>query len=409
MIILVDNIVQHGSEDESEILELAFAAGYTNNYLHKIELKKYHTKHFLNEKKIDNLKILIEEKNCKKIIFSDVLRSYQIANLEELLDVEIMDKVMLVLEIFENKANTTDIKLQVEMAKLIYAKPKAGARLSEAVMKERVGFGAGGEQVGSVMISDIQNRIKSIEKKINEIKKQSIINEIIEIPKIPIVGYYSAGKSTLFNILTSDERETSKDAFTTMVLKTGRCEVTGYPIDIIDTVGLVSLPNNVMSAFDLMLNKIFSFNGIISCINISKSEKFSEIQINDFLKYVEKFNIEGNVRVLFILTKVDLVDEITIKNVKENIHNLEVFDDYEIIVSRSDRSDDIRKNFIRAFESLFEENLTEFYYQNLQPSIASKLHNIARVDEQIWNSDGTTSMSGIGPTNLLEKIKGEFI
>ena len=95
---------------------------------------------------------MIEEKNCKKIIFSDVLRSYQIANLEELLDVEIMDKVMLVLEIFENKANTTDIKLQVEMAKLIYAKPKAGARLSEAVMKERVGFGAGGEQVGSVMI-----------------------------------------------------------------------------------------------------------------------------------------------------------------------------------------------------------------------------------------------------------------
>ena len=51
MIILVDNIVQNGSEDESEILELAFAAGYTNNYLHKIELKKYHIKHFLNEKK----------------------------------------------------------------------------------------------------------------------------------------------------------------------------------------------------------------------------------------------------------------------------------------------------------------------------------------------------------------------
>ena len=62
MIILVDNIVQNGSEDESEILELAFAAGYTNNYLHKIELKKIHAKHFLNEKKIDNLKILIEEK-----------------------------------------------------------------------------------------------------------------------------------------------------------------------------------------------------------------------------------------------------------------------------------------------------------------------------------------------------------
>ncbi|MHA2404619.1 MAG: HflX-like GTP-binding protein, partial [Candidatus Kariarchaeaceae archaeon] len=235
-----------------EIYDLADAAAY--EIVNEITFYGEHSqpKTFLPEMKIQDLQFLIEEEDIDKILIDGSIHAKQMLALEEITDLEVMDKPMLVLEIFSNRANTADIQLQIQLAQLKYSVPRMVSKLGEAVQSERPGFGGTGEQVTEILVSDLKRRIRNMEAKLEGYRSKVDDSSEIIIPRLPLIGYYSAGKSTLFNILTSQNRETSEQAFTTMILKSARTKIAGYSLELIDTIGLVDLPSDILSAFDVM-------------------------------------------------------------------------------------------------------------------------------------------------------------
>lgn len=405
---VVENISNKPEQKTSEILELAEAAGYNIAVHFEVKLDPPHPQQYLSESRLERLKSMIEPDDINIIIFSDSVRPHQTYFLEEELDCEIIDKPMLILEIFENKANSRDIKLQVKLAQLKYSMPRLVTKLGESVQSERAGYGGSGEQVTDVLVSDLRNRIQTIEQKIDDIRTQVVNRASEEVPRLPIVGYYSAGKSTLFNILTESTRETGEEAFTTMIMKASRSTIAGYPLDFVDTVGLVDLPTNILSAFDLLLTEIFSFSGMVLCLNTSLPIDRWKAHLADYQEYVNRFTGDTVPRLIIALTKTDLTERDTIQKMRAHLHQQAWLKQIEIIETRSDQPEETRKQFITIFEDLFSDKLTRFFYQNLSPSTASKIHDVARVEDQEWHSNGTTSLSGIGPTNLLNELKGEI-
>ncbi|MHA2501489.1 MAG: HflX-like GTP-binding protein [Candidatus Kariarchaeaceae archaeon] len=403
---VIDNRVNRVDTERREIIELAEAAGYKVVVHYEVQLDPPHPRNYLPEMKMETFKMMIAEEEIDKVIVAQPLRAHQVGTLKDILEIETIDKPSLVLEIFEKKANSVDIQLQIQLAQLKYTLPQVTSQLGQAVRGEREGFGGGGEQVTNVAVSDIRSRMRTIETKLKEYKKEPSTQDDT-IPRIPIVGYYSAGKSTLFNILTSSDRETGAEAFTTMIMKTQRSEVTGYPIDLVDTVGLVDLPTNILSAFELMLSQIFAYSGMILCLSSDLPFDQWKSQLADFEEYIERFT-KTPPRILIALTKTDKADPISLSDMRDHLSTVEWITEYEVILTRSDDTVLTQNRFIEAFETLFSDRLTEFYYQHLNPSVASKIHNVARINDQEWHDDGTTSLAGIGPTELLDVLKGEI-
>ncbi|MCE7736365.1 MAG: GTPase HflX [Candidatus Heimdallarchaeota archaeon] len=394
----------------NEIIELLETAGYNMIDLIEFKTENPHPKLFIPKMKLDQLVDLVAENNISKIIIDGRIRPHQIINLEELLGVEILDKPLLVLEIYERKANSKDIQLQIQLAQLKYNLPKTRLQIGAGVRSERPGFGGTGETVTELFLSDIQGRIRKLEHRLEKIKiKQLSAAEISDIPKIPIIGYYSSGKSTLFNILTDGSQSIGQEAFTTMILKSGRINFTGYPLDLIDSVGLVDLPRDILSAFDLMLRLTFVFPGIILCIDSSLSEEERQRQYSELERYFEIFTSkEDPKRVIVALTKTDLINDEVLFEVKNEISKLDFLGDYELLPISNQDPQNVKDKFIEAFEILFSEELITFNFSNLQPKFMNKLFNSSRIDEHGWNSDGTAFVHGTGIKAIVAPILGEI-
>jgi GTP-binding protein HflX len=406
---IIENTGRDKSKSLQEIRDLAEAASYEIEFEYVVEMDYPHSTKYLTEYKMEELKLLLEEQPVQKIIVNDQLAPKQTFHLEEELELDVIDKPMLILEIFENKANSKDIKMQVQLAQLKYSVPRMMTEIGEAVRSERPGFGGSGEQVTDIMVSDMYRRIRTLEGKLKQYKEKQEARLQSIYPRLPIVGYYSSGKSTLFNILCDEDRDIGAEAFTTMIMKTGRSQITGYAIDFIDTVGLVDLPTDILSAFEVMLSAIFSFSGLMLCIDASRGEEHAKLALSDFEEYVDRFTGDKKPRILIFLTKSDLVDPDEVRDLKAVVHHQEWLEEYEIITSSFHKPEALKQNFQDAFERLFADELLQFYYPHLSPSDASKLHDVARIMEQEWHNDGTTSLNGIGPKKILNQIRGEML
>lgn len=394
----------------NEVIELSEAAGYKVIDTIQFITDHPHPKMFIPKMKLDQLIDQVSEFGIDKVVVDGHIRPRQIINLEELLDLEILDKSLLVLEIFERKANSKEIQLQIQLAQLKYNLPKTRLQIGEGVKSERPGFGGSGETVTELFLSDIQSRMGKLENRIEKIKIQKLRDATLsEIPKLPIIGYYSSGKSTLFNILTDGEQNIGAEAFTTMILKSGRSSFAGYPIDLVDTVGLVDLPRDVLTAFDLMLKMTFVFPGIILCIDSSLSDSNRESQYSDLAKYFGIFTTEEDKKkVLVAITKTDLVEEDTLDNIIDEIYDLDFLDNVVIIKTNKNDPNIVKEMFLEGFEELFGDELLSFNFPNVPPKFINKLFNVSRIEGHGWNSDGTGFISGIGIKSMLTPIIGEI-
>ncbi len=394
----------------NEIIELSEAAGYKVVDTIQFITDHPHPKMFIPKMKLDQLIDEVAEFAISKVIIDGHIKPRQLINLEELLDLELMDKSLLVLEIFERKANSKEIQLQIQLAQLKYNLPKTRLQIGEGVKSERPGFGGSGETVTELFLSDIQSRMRKLENRLEKIKVQKLREaKVAEIPKLPIIGYYSSGKSTLFNILTDGEQDIGAEAFTTMILKSGRSSFAGYPIDLIDTVGLVDLPRDILTAFDLMLKMTFVFPGIILCIDSTLSESNRESQYNDLARYFEIFTTEEDKkRVIVAITKTDLVDDETQQIIVKEANALEFLEDAVILQVNKNDPNLMKEMFLEAFEELFGDELLSFNFPNIAPKFINKLFNASRIEGHGWNNDGTGFISGIGIKSILTPIIGEI-
>jgi len=273
--------------------------------------------------KIEEMKKIIEKNNIEYVIVYNVLKSIQKANLELALRRTVLDRYDITLEIFANNATDTVSKLQIELAKIQREIPYVRLMVNARFRGDRVFIGAGGEYKWKVILSSLRRRMKNLKEEIERRRAEKL--RIIESRKkdgfkiVSIIGYYNAGKTSLFNALTGENKPVSDMPFTTLSSKYSRI-LGASKILLVDTIGfVVDLDPRIISSFELNIDDIRYSDALIHVIDASDSPEWFRIKFITSLDILEKEGIKDTKRII-ALNKIDLLkDTLEIEMIKNII------------------------------------------------------------------------------------------
>lgn len=263
--VLVGVATGYPEETEESLKELAelvdTAGGEVLDSIYQ-NLKNPEPGTYLGKGRIQELSELIEDLGATGIVCDDELSPAQIRNLSDMLDCKVIDRTILILDIFAAHATTSEGKLQVEMAQLRYRSSRLQG-MGRAM--SRLGGGIGTRGPGESKLETdrriIQKRISALKKDIESMQKIRETTrkkrEANGIPVVAIVGYTNAGKSTLLNYLTDANILSEDKLFATLDPTTRKCKLpSGEELLLTDTVGFINkLPHNLIDAFKSTLEE----------------------------------------------------------------------------------------------------------------------------------------------------------
>ncbi|MFC1968254.1 GTPase HflX [Chloroflexota bacterium] len=266
--------------------------------------------HYLGKGKLEELVALKSEAQCDMVIFDDELSPLQQRNLEQALQVKVLDRTALILDIFAKRAQTREGKLQVELAQHQYLLPRLAGQWSHL---ERLGGGIGTRGPGESQIETdrrlVRQRIHFLKAEIEEIRKHRSLyrqrRKKSGIPIVALIGYTNAGKSTLLNTVSSAGVFVEDKLFATLDPVTRRLVLPGdQHILLTDTVGFIQkLPHTVVAAFRATLEELAEADLLLHIVDITHRDAAEQCQT------VEDILLDLNLRhkpSLIALNKVDL-------------------------------------------------------------------------------------------------------
>ncbi|BFI75300.1 GTPase HflX [Sulfurisphaera ohwakuensis] len=294
-------------EYKDEALSLAETAFYEIAKIYKIP-KKPNPNFYIQKDKVEEIKKL---NDIDAIIIFDLLKSRHFINLnKELLGKKILDKVILLLEIFALHAGSKEAKLQIELAKLKYELPILKDMYKKAKITEQQGpLGAGVYGVEST-IRLYQRRIVKIRKELEEIKKakEDQIRRV-NFNSVAIVGYTNAGKTTIFNYLTGLNQKVDSSMFTTTSPKRYAIPIDGKKIMLVDTVGFIrGIPPQIIEAFFVTLSEAKYANALLLVLDSSLSSTLLVEMLQSSLEILRELGISGKPMII-ALNKIDKNNE----------------------------------------------------------------------------------------------------
>lgn len=278
-----------------ELEELANACGYEVVGTITQNLDHINNALYFNRGKLDELKLMVEASGADTVIFDDELSSIQQRNIDEILDLEVIDRTYLILEIFATRAKTKEAILQVEVAKLKYEMPRLiGQNIELYSQQGGKGFRGSGEQKLELQKRELKAKIVRIEKELLEMAKNRQTQRSLRdsMAKVALVGYTNAGKSTILNELlnSEDKRVLAEDMlFATLETSTRRISKENYPaIVLTDTVGFVAkLPHNLVKAFRSTLEEVLEADLLVHVVDVSNPNYLQQMQTtNEVLKEI---------------------------------------------------------------------------------------------------------------------------
>ena len=325
-------LVTYNDEDAvNEALALCDAAGYKISHTMKLE-DLQRGKFGISEKKVEELEELISKHRPEAIIYDEILKPSQNYNLAAKLKILILDRETLILEIFENRAVSSESKLQINLAKLRYEKSRAKERVRLAKKGEQPGFMGIGKFEVDVYYNDIKHRIVSTTSKLKKAGKQRELHrqarKRIGFKTISLAGYTSAGKTTLFNLLTGEDRQKGKELFTTLTTTTRKFTIDKNDVLISDTVGFISkLPAYMIEAFKSTLEELLHTDVILVIVDFSDVQSVLKKKFQSCTKTLYELGVEQD-KMIFVLNKTDLTVP---ENVMERRKYLKLDDSRKVI------------------------------------------------------------------------------
>lgn len=296
-----------------ELQELAETAGATAVGRLIQRREAFHPGTYIGKGKIGELSLLVRESQADAVICDDELSPAQITNLSEILQVKILDRTALILDIFAAHARTSEGKLQVELAQLRY---RASRLTGFGKAMSRLGGGIGtrgpGEKKLEVDRRLIQNRISLLNRQLKEVvqnrdtmRRQRTRSQI---PTVAIVGYTNAGKSTLLNVLTQSEVLEEDKLFATLDPTTRSLEMEdGQKFLFTDTVGFISkLPHQLIRAFRSTLEEAKYADLILHVVDVSNPRREKQMEV--VYDTLEELDIKGR-PVITVFNKIDAVQD----------------------------------------------------------------------------------------------------
>ncbi|MED0991191.1 GTPase HflX [Bacillus nitratireducens] len=293
-------------------------------------LQRVNPSHYIGKGKIEEVAAYVKEADANMVIFNDELSPSQIRNLEEDLDCKVIDRTILILDIFAQRAKTKEAQLQVEVAHLQYMMPRL-IGLRESLGRQSGGVGTKNKGVGEKKLEldrrKIEEQIAALNKELEALvaqrqtqRKQRKKNEI---PVVSLVGYTNAGKSTIMNTMlgifngTVEKQVFEKDMlFATLETSVRNIDLPDNKSFLLtDTVGFVSkLPHHLVKAFRSTLEEVAEADLLIHVVDYSNPNYEQLIDItNETLK---KIGVE-NIPTIYAYNKSDMVD-VEIPKVQED-------------------------------------------------------------------------------------------
>ncbi len=276
--------------------------------------EKVHNVTYIGKGKVEEVKDLIFETDATGVVCDDELSPVQLKNLENLLGIKVMDRTMVILDIFAKRANTAEGKLQVELAQLKFAASRlVGLRSSLSRLGGGIGTRGPGEKKIEMDRRLIHERISWLKARLTEVKKhRDLIREKRTTSNafvIAIVGYTNAGKSTLLNALTKSEVLEEDMLFATLDPTTRKWPLSsGEEVLLTDTVGFIrKLPHHLIEAFQSTLEEAKYADLILHVVDASSLEYDSQmLVVYDTLK---RLGVNGK-EIITAFNKVDKLENI---------------------------------------------------------------------------------------------------
>lgn len=306
----------HSEESIDELAFLARTAGANVIKTYIQEKEFYDPRYLIGKGKVQEIAMYAEANDISLVIFENELGYTQLRNLEQEIKCKIIDKSNLILDIFANNARTSQAKLQVELAQLEYILPRLTRQWTH-LSKQYGGIGMKGP--GETQIETdrriIKTRISKLKEKLRTISRQqkTQASERKNFPRITLVGYTNAGKSTILNILTDSNVYVEDKLFATLDTSTRLLNLSRinknldsvFPKKVLisDTVGFIkNLPHNLIESFKSTLSEVVESDILLHIIDISSHNFEEQINVvNDTLKELEA----NDKKIIHVFNKVD--------------------------------------------------------------------------------------------------------
>lgn len=297
-----------------ELDELVYTAGAMSVGRLVQNRERIHAVTYLGKGKLEELKEMLLYMEADGVLCDDELSPAQLRNLERILDTKVVDRTMLILDIFAKRASTGEGKIQVELAQLKYAAVRlVGLRSSLSRLGGGIGTRGPGEKKIELDRRLIHNRISVLKEELREVKKQRDIRRKARKDNfvIAIVGYTNAGKSTFLNKLTGADVLAEDKLFATLDPTTRKLKLpSGNEVLLTDTVGFIrKLPHHLIEAFKSTLEEAKYADLILHMIDASNPEADTQMLI--VYNTLRELGIEDK-EVVSLYNKIDVMPEDTI-------------------------------------------------------------------------------------------------
>ena len=292
-----------------------------------IKINNFSPSTLLSSGKLLDLKIQIDTNKIDLLVLNYPLTPSQQKNLEKYLNIKVIDRTGLIIEIFADRALTSEGKLQVELANLSYRKSRL-VRAWTHLERQRGGhsfIGGPGELQIELDRRLIQERINSVKKDLKKIIKRRANqrnNRKKNVNKsFALVGYTNSGKSTLFNKLTKKNEYAKDELFATLDTKISKMFLNSKKATIIDTVGFISkIPTQLIDAFKATLEEVNESDVLINVVDIN------DINFRDKIKTTKKVLLSTGVsdekikNMITVYNKIDTFRDREFRNTKNRIY-----------------------------------------------------------------------------------------
>jgi GTP-binding protein HflX len=292
--VLVGIIQPHETEElEREYLEelefLVDTAGGITEKMFTQKMNRPDRATFVGSGKLEEIQAYVKSEEIDIVVFDDELSPSQLRNIERELQVKILDRSNLILDIFASRAQTAQAKTQVELAQLQYLLPRL-TRLWTHLERQKGGIGMRGPGESQIETDRriITNKIALLKEKLKLIDKQNATQRKnrTQLVRVALVGYTNVGKSTIMNMISKSDVFAENKLFATLDTTVRKVVIENLPFLLSDTVGFIrKLPHHLVECFKSTLDEVREADILVHVVDISHAGFEDQIQtVNETLK-----------------------------------------------------------------------------------------------------------------------------
>lgn len=292
--------------DELAFLADTAGAVTVKTFIQKCEYPNPRT--FVGKGKLEEIKQFVEANDIGLVVFDDDLSTKQVSNIERELQVKILDRTSLILDIFARRAQTAHAKMQVELAQYQYMLPRL-TRLWTHLERQRGGIGMRGPGETQIEIDRriILDKIARLKQELASIDRQKALQRKNrgKLTRVALVGYTNVGKSTIMNLLSKSDVFAENKLFATLDTTVRKIAIDNLPILLTDTVGFIrKLPTHLVESFKSTLDEVREADVLVHVVDISHPNFEEQIQVVE-QTLREVIGKDADTPVILVFNKID--------------------------------------------------------------------------------------------------------